>query len=742
MKKYYTYIPFLAILFSVVIFFYPFVFRGQLPIPSDTIVGLYHPFRDLYADTNPNGLPYKNFLVTDPVRQQYPWKNLSTMLEKQGILPLWNPYEMAGTPLLGNFQSSPFYPLNLLLFIPPFSLSWSFFIMLQPILAGIFLYLYLRNLRINSWASLFGSFTWALCGFSIAWMEWGIIGHTALWLPLILLSIDKMTIAKGSKLLWLVIYLVAVTSSFLAGHLQTFFYLYVISFIYFIARLYSVKKRLRPLFLFMLLNVLFLILSIPQWYPAFQFIALSGRTYDQTVTSQWFIPVQNLIQFLSPDFFGNPATLNYYGTWNYGEFIGYIGIAPLILALYAVLFRHDKKKWFFLGFLLMSLLFATRNIISYLPFDLHLPFLSSSQPSRLLFVVDICLAILAALGLDLFLKRKKYIWVPALIIGILFLGLWVTVILGSNLFPSADALLISKSNLKLPTLVLGLSVMLLVLYEFVKDAKSRKIIFLILFVVVLFDLFRFGWKYTPFTEQKYLYPETSTIRFLQSQPGIFRIATSDNRILAPNFSVMYHLQSIEGYDPLYMNSYAEFIAANEREDHSIKPPFGYSRIITPKNLNTQAIDLLNVKYVLSLDELSATKFKKVHEEGRTKVYENTQVLPRAFFVEQVLNVSDRKTAAQELYKNDLSQTAIVVDSTASQEYTVGAVEVTRYEPNTVIMKTNNIGEGFLILTDTYYPTFHATIDGKDTQIIQVDLTFRGIKVPKGQHEIIYQAKLF
>src|SRR5581483_10128480 len=98
MKQYFI----LIFAFLVLYFFKPFFLNSLLPIPSDTIVGLYHPYRDLYAQTNPNGLPFKNFLITDPVRQQYPWKNLAIQTEKKGEIPLWNPYNFSGTPLLAN----------------------------------------------------------------------------------------------------------------------------------------------------------------------------------------------------------------------------------------------------------------------------------------------------------------------------------------------------------------------------------------------------------------------------------------------------------------------------------------------------------------------------------------------------------------------------------------------------------------------------------------------------------------
>ena len=182
----------LLFVFGVLFFFKETLIAGLLPIPSDTIVGLYHPYLDMLAKVSPAGVPFKNFLITDPVRQIIPWKELSIDLLSRLELPLWNPYEMAGKPHFANFQSSAFYPLNILLFVRPFYLSWSIFIMIQPLLAGIFIFLYLKNLKFEERACLLGAISFAFGGFSIAWLEWGNVIHTALWLPLILFSIDKI----------------------------------------------------------------------------------------------------------------------------------------------------------------------------------------------------------------------------------------------------------------------------------------------------------------------------------------------------------------------------------------------------------------------------------------------------------------------------------------------------------------------------------------------------------------------
>ena len=86
-------------------FFWPVWLKGKLPIPADALVGLYHPYRDYYAVNFPNGVPFKNYILTDPVLQQYPWKWLVMNDWRKGLIPLENPYSFSGTPLLANIQA-------------------------------------------------------------------------------------------------------------------------------------------------------------------------------------------------------------------------------------------------------------------------------------------------------------------------------------------------------------------------------------------------------------------------------------------------------------------------------------------------------------------------------------------------------------------------------------------------------------------------------------------------------------
>lgn len=732
----------------ILVFFQQFLLGGKLPVPADTIVGMYHPWREVVWDRLTAGVPFKNFLITDPVRQQYPWRQLTINLFKQGQLPLWNPYTYAGTPLLANFQGAPFYPLNVLFFLLPFNLAWGILILLQPLLGGIFLYFYLRQLKLRPIAALVGALSFSFSGFFIAWLEWGTLLHAALWLPLILLAIEKIFAGK-IRLKWGALLIFSLCSQFFAGHLQVSFYVFLVTIVYLFWKFAALEKR-RSSYLgfFAVVGLIVTILTAVQWLPTLQFIKLSAREIDQSQFNQpgWFIPWQHLIQFLAPDFFGSPTTLNYWGVFNYAEFIGYLGVIPLIFAFYAIFWRREKRVVFFAALLFITLSFALPTPWAKLPFRLGLPFIATSQPTRLLLVVDFCLAILAALGIDFLLAKKtafKKIVFTLLLFLFLYGLLWLFVLGAGRIWPNAPwitNLAVSKRNLILPTVFLAAGAILFLALPFKKIPK--KIIFSLVFLIICFDLLRFGGKFTPFVKEEWLFPTTRTIEFLKKDKEVFRLMTTDRRLFPPNFSLPYKLQTIEGYDPLYLTRYAELIAALERGEPDIAPPFGFNRIITPHNYQSRLIDLMNVKYVLSLKEEESPKLVKVFQEGQTRVYENKNAFPRAFMVYDYRLAKDRQGAVSLLMDKaiELTKTVILEEKPPELKFIEGkgGVKIKRYQENQVTIEVETDQRGILVLTDSYYPGWRVSIDGKEAKIYRADYNFRGIIVPEGNHQLVFE----
>ena len=728
--------PILGFIFILFIFFWQFFFKGLLPIASDTIVGLYHPYRDIYSKDYPNGIPFKNFLITDPVRQQYPWKKLSIDSIKKIELPLWNQYSFSGTPNLANFQSGVFYPLNII-FLLPYSFSWSLFIVLEPLLAGIFMYLFLKNLKLVNLASFFGGFVFAFSSFFVTWLEWGNILHTALWLPLILLSLDKLRKSR----IWIFVLIFSLSSSFFAGHLQAFFYSFLVSLFYFLFR-YFEKKELRFLFLFSVSSALSFLLILPQLLPTIKFIGLSARSSDLLIWQQegWFIPWQHLLQILIPDFFGNPSTLNYWGVWNYGELSIYIGIVPLIFVLYSMLGRKEKEVIFFAIILVLAFVFSLPTFFAKIPYQLDIPFLSTSQPTRLIYLIDFSLAVLAGFGLNKFIKSNSYknILVSLLVLGGFF-ALIIFLLLLNTFSLNTSNLEVAKRNFVFPFAIFIVTSTLLLL----KIRTNKNLPYLLLsglVIITIFDLFRFSWKFNTFSKQEYLFPKTQTTSYLEKNIGNFRIATTDPRIYPPNFSIIDEISSVEGYDPLFLKSYAEFISAINRNKPNINPPFGFNRIVRIENLNPRFLNLLGVKYILSFSDLTSLGYERVFQEGQTKIFENKNVIPKVFIAKKILSAKDKQQVINMMFENSFEpRTEVVVQDLTNLEIKgKGEVQVKSYNSNKVEVSIQTSSEEFMVLTDIFYPTWKAKLqNGKELKIYQSDYLFRGVVVPPGKNVITF-----
>lgn len=738
LKKYW---PIGIILVVWFIFVSPYFLKGLVPFPSTYLVTFFPPWSAEY------GMPVKNNAMPDVITQIYPWKKITIDTWKLGQVPLWNPYSFSGTPHAANYQTAVFSPLNLLYFVLPFLDAWSVSILLQPLFAGMFMYFLLRCLDRSKEASLLSSIAFMFCGFLTVWMAYGTLGWAVLWLPL-LFALVLMHIEKRAW--WKPVLIAGGTAwSFLSGHFQMSAYV-LIATVGFIIYLSVQKKRWRAGAALGMGVVSGLMLAAPQIVPSLEAYGKSVRS--ELFTQAGGIAWQYLITMFAPDFYGNPVTRNdWFGF--YAEWASYIGVIPLLLALYAIV-RKAKGIGFFVALALISFLIATPSPINALVIGFKLPALSTSYAARIIVLTSFALAILSSFGADTlrdeWKKKKVRDFVPYSMGLVIFLAMLWTVAFIIKPF-DADKLAIAKRNMMLPTGI-ALTFCVLAFLGFVKRWKLPVLVVLVFVGLTAADMLRFASKWMPFDPRQYVYHKNDILSFLKNETGRERIFGNLGGEAINGFSLF----GIEGYDAVYQRRYGEFIRSTS--DGKFRTP-ERSVVQFPKvgSFSERALQLLGVRYVVH--RLSDGRFgwtypywqypyyTSIYRNNHYEVFKSDKALARAFLASSFVVRTDPQSILDALYSQDLDLIqAVIVES--EPEITPakgeGLAEIARYTPNEVIIHTRAPVPKLLFLSDVYDTGWKATVDGKAAQVHRADYAFRAVVVPAGEHRVrmVYWPKSF
>ena len=90
---------------------------------------------------------------------------------QQGFLPLWNPYNGFGCPLVGDIQASIFSPLRLFFNMNPSIESWNFMLLGELALCGVSTFVLARYLKLGRIPALFAAIAYTLCPFNVWYLE-------------------------------------------------------------------------------------------------------------------------------------------------------------------------------------------------------------------------------------------------------------------------------------------------------------------------------------------------------------------------------------------------------------------------------------------------------------------------------------------------------------------------------------------------------------------------------------------
>jgi len=130
------------------------------------------------------------------------------------------------------------------------------------------------------------------------------------------------------------------------------------------------------------------------------------------------------------------------------------------------------------------------------------------------------------------------------------------------------------------------------------------------------------------------------------------------------------------------------------------------------------------------------------------IYENPNVAPRAFLVHHMEQRPEDEVLAR-LHSDAFNWNHSVIMNEPLPEVqqtqlsdvpvrTASNVVVTNYESQQVDIHVDTPAAGMLVLGDSFYPGWEATVDGEETTVYQVDHTLRGVFVPAGTHNIQFK----
>lgn len=790
MKRFWNYTNFFVILSIIIglIFIYrQVIFNGKILFPSNFLAQFYSPWRTEKFPGWEAGIPHKP-IGDDQIRLFYPERTFTNEVLAKNTIPLWNPYIFAGTPFLADFQSSIFYPLNILYFFLPQIFTWQILLLIQPIMAIFFMYLFLSLFRLARPAVWLGTISFGFSGFILVWSQEHVAaGQAALWLPLVLFGIEGYL--KNKKLWYFCIAAIALAASVFGGFIQITFYIFIFSFLY---GLFHVRTLKLPFFQYTLKIIGIYILSVGlsaiQLIPSIEAFLESPRS----TSSAWYLfegyllPITHIFNAFAPDIFGNPGAYNFFGRGFYRETIFYAGVIPFVFAIYASFkTKLDSVIRFFMSAALLSFFLTLDSPFTRWFFQLPLPLLPTFLPSRILVLTTFSIASLSAFGLSLLIRQKEkkdsrlmLRILSAFYIGLLLIALYGLLLLnyghitffrelndyiirhGSS--PTKTNIFVLLKNLILPFTMLSF------LFVFLRFKKIFNLSIFEIIILTLIGQFYFLNKYVVIGESQFLYPKNAVISFLQSRNSFDRFLTL-RQPMEENISTYARIYSVEGANPVFPRRYGELLFAVKNNGKISKDipriearlsELGDKENPFEDNRRLRLLSLLGAKYILYFDDHNPKNsgvnkypenlFKPIWKYNNWYGLEYINAFPRVFLASNI-NIQNNPQKILDLVfdpKVDLSTTAILeekpVELTSPDRFISLAKSsngssafVTSYEPQKVEIITNANAPQILFLSDNYYPGWNAYIDNKKTKIYRANYTFRSIYLPKGNHKVSF-----
>lgn len=678
-----------------------------------------------------------------------PWAEVTHRAYSEGEIPLWNPYQAAGAPHAANMQSAVFDSLLLAVNLHPTPLMWDLSIIGAFVLGAAAAYLFGRILGLGVVPAVVSSAAFSLSGYFFLNSN-NHFSRSYVFLPLLFLLVEL--VLRSRRLLPVFGLAVAIAANIYIGMPEASFFVIGAASVYATVRLVQERPTMAMRFSIVRLGgagLLGVILAAPLLLLFLQYESLSFNVHKpEFARGSDADPAWAVLHWIVPWFAGAPAAPR-----------NWVGAAVVTSVLVAVSGRHETKRlhaWLFfaIGVILLvkSYDFGVLGWVGHVPVVKLVVF-----PAYALPVVSFAFAVLAGIGVQVLwnqdLRLRRFVILVASVSIVLLMAL-----------SASDRLRVIVEELQTVWLR-GLLFAILAIAAVVLASRIGGRWAVVLFAgVILFELAMLmpsdGY---PKRADPYLTPGwMPLVRTAQGDEPYSRVFATDGK-LYPNTAGALGLQDIRVLDAMYVERYLRYVQTFIRPQ--VFDRFtGHETDEAPPLRDNPMFDALGVRAVLSERDLANIPGLRLLGRDRdTRVYENSRAYPRAWVVHDVHAVQDEDEAFGFLQARarrsdgafivnafDPRREAVVEHDGETTDQTLRALQdgrttcdaatrdratIESYSGRSVTLQVDAACPGLLVLPDTYFPGWRATVNGEDQIIYPTDGAFRGVAVPKGTSHV-------
>jgi hypothetical protein len=191
--------------------------------------------------------------------------------------------------------------------------------------------------------------------------------------------------------------------------------------------------------------------------------------------------------------------------------------------------------------------------------------------------------------------------------------------------------------------------------------------------------------------------------------------------LLPNTAMVERVSIVNNFDSLVPSRYNDVMMLLDRK---------------PLTDVLQIAGALNAHYLVSPREWP---LPIVHRNADVMFYRNDAAMERAWIVPQAHIASDTLTVLADPSFDPRRVVLLESGDVPALEFPVGqSLVVLRDSPNAVTIRAASGFGGFLVLADTFYPGWQATLDGRPVEILRANYAFRAVVLPPGEHTVVFR----